>query len=695
MTITVPFPHAERVPIWADEESLIDFAADQERATRSTISFAAVELDGHLRRTIPGLHVRFASADTSPDTSPGASSGSSASPVIALRVEPRGLPSGGFSLRPEKGGVCVSGEDRVGVLYGAYELLRMQGWHWYAPGPEGEVAPDSADRLLLPERPMDRSPAFDLYRGFDSAYASQDSVHLLIWMARNRLNLSSHREATAALGRKLGMLYKNGGHIFEPILDPDRVTPSGRTLWEEHREWYGLPATGERVKEQALRTQFCVSQPDLLDYLAEELLAKIRGPWRAADLIAVWGFDTWGSSCTCPKCRTLGNDTDQMLFLLSALRRSIDAARARGEITGTPRMAGCAYEGTSTLDGPARPIPENLLAAGDCIIYYPIDRSYAFDFSDARSATNQPYARALDSWLDRSPRLPIMLGEYYNVSKFEDLPLVFTSRILRDVPDYRARGARAITYMHLPRLCWAVRTLTQGLYALLAWNTDADGTGYVTEYFAAWYGPSRKAMARAYDLIERGWSYVAEWRAWHASFLDLLLKWDGARPERALAPKNELGTASRAIAEGRSATKLLAEALQIIETAQARERERATAIQAGGAPPGSIEARPRERAAQYERRLGEDRRLVRYGVDTMGLMTATVAYHDALCRDDASAAQEAWAEVERLAVAMDAYWVPVDYEYPGPGLSCRDGLSRTQLRELIGRCRSARQRART
>jgi len=340
-------------------------------------------------------------------------------------------------------------------------------------------------------------------------------------------------------------------------------------------------------------------------------------------------------------------------------------------------MAGCAYEGTSTLHGPERPIPENLVAAGDCIIYYPIDRSYAFDFSDGRSVTNRPYARALTSWLDRSPQLPIMLGEYYNVSKFEDLPLLFTSRILHDLPDYHRRGARAITYMHLPHLSWAVRTLTQGLYAQLAWDPGADGSRYVAEYLAGWYGPSGEAMMRAYELIERGWSHVAEWRAWHASFLDLLLKWDGARPEGPLEAKNELGTAARAIAEGRDAAGLLAEALEIIETAQARERERAAGTSTRS-------------AAKYERRLGEDRRLVRYGLDTMRLMTATVSYHDALSRDDGSAAEAAWAEVERRAADMDAYWIPVDYEYPGPGLSCRDALSRTQLRELIARCRGAR-----
>ncbi len=49
-------------------------------------------------------------------------------------------------------------------------------------------------------------------------------------MAKNRLNLAGYRSLTGALGRKLGILYKNGGHIFESILDPERTTESGETF---------------------------------------------------------------------------------------------------------------------------------------------------------------------------------------------------------------------------------------------------------------------------------------------------------------------------------------------------------------------------------------------------------------------------------------------------------------------------------
>lgn len=40
------------------------------------------------------------------------------------------------------------------------------------------------------------------------------------------------------------MTFNVGGHIFETIVAPDRVMPSGKTLWEECPQWYGLPASG-------------------------------------------------------------------------------------------------------------------------------------------------------------------------------------------------------------------------------------------------------------------------------------------------------------------------------------------------------------------------------------------------------------------------------------------------------------------
>jgi len=224
-----------------------------------------------------------------------------------------------------------------------------------------------------------------------------DSVKLLYWMARNRMDTASYRPQTAALARKLGFQFKNGGHIFEAMMDPDRRMPSGKTLWEEHPEWYGLPENGRRHKQTALKIQFCVSQPELLDFLAKEMAEGLRHQWKEVDILAVWGFDTWGEVCHCPGCNEKGNDSDRMLYFAGELRERLNQeADGVGERV---RFASCSYEGTVTLDPPTRPIPQALVEANDRVICYPIDRSYASPFWDSPDPRNQRYAQALEGWL--------------------------------------------------------------------------------------------------------------------------------------------------------------------------------------------------------------------------------------------------------------------------------------------------------
>jgi hypothetical protein len=91
----------------------------------------------------------------------------------------------------------------------------------------------------------------------------------------------------------------------------------------------------------------------------------------------------------------------------------------------------------------------------------------------------------------------------------------------------------------------------------------------------------------------------------------------------------------------------------------------------------------------YDARLAEDARALRYGLDVIQLMTSLVAYHDARWRDDDLDAAAAWKTAEHAARSLDSYYVPIDYEWPGPGLVCKDGLTRSQLRELMNRCRRA------
>ncbi|MEN6372125.1 MAG: DUF4838 domain-containing protein [Armatimonadota bacterium] len=677
ITIVVPFENAAKeVPIWAHDEESINFQSDILHAVRCTSSFAAVELRKYIERTLSECSVEFSSSQPESGV------------FIKLEVKNPGSLDGVFRLVPEGEGLVIEGSGRTGVLYGAYELLRMQGWRWYGLGQDGEVSPQLVDALTLPENIREYAPSMDIGRGFDFEGMSKDSVELYLWMARNRMNLAAFRPATTKFCEKLGLDTKTGGHIFETILDPNREMPSGKTLWEEHSDWFGLPSSGVRKKGNALSTQVCASNEDSAEFIGKELIKLLKTQWKNSDRVDVWGPDTWGSTCSCEGCKKLGNGTDQTLHILSKLRESVNNALAAGELDRKVALVMCSYEGTSTLEAPTKPIPANLIDSGDYVVFYPIKRCYEHSLFSPECDRNALYGKELAGWYKSDGNIPVMLGEYYNVSKFEDLPLLFTECMARDLKAYHSLGVRGMTYMHIPLVNWAMRTLTQALYAQLIWDADTDVDAFLDEYFTDWYGPYADDMRKAYSNIEEAWLLAASWRAWGASALTSLRSWDGAKPEKELEVDSHLGDSKQAISKGMASVSLLKEALEIIEKCYALEQ---TAV--ARRTPGStqvavnpVQARKLEQANKYAKHLGEDRRLLIYGIDTMALMTLMVQYHQALYDGDRELSESTWRRIESVSKNLDSYYIPIRYDESGPGFESLDALTRTQLRELIYRC---------
>ena len=677
--IILHFPEAEKnTEIWAKEEGGIDFRNEHEIAARCTIAFAATELKNYLVRTLNEVNAEF-SSECKEDAF-----------NIDLKIGSYISQSQCFSIYPMDNGMEIEGEGRIGLLYGGYEFLRMQGWRWLSPGKAGEVMPEVSEKLIVPDKKINYSASMNNGRGFDFEYVSMESEELFLWMARNRLNLVSYRPSTGAFCKKLGMIFKMGGHIFEKILDPGKVMPTGRTLWEDHKEWYGIPSDGIRTKERALSTQFCVCHEDLMEYLGEELLFCLNGKWKEADRVDIWGFDTWGSSCTCSQCVKLGNDTDRTVYLISRMRNILDKALEQNRLSHDVQLVMCAYEGTSSLYPPKNPIPENLIKHADMLVYYPINRCYAHELQDEGCGMNRHYDDALKGWLSKSPTLPVIVGEYYNVSKFEDLPLLFTGTMVRDIPEYYALGVRGMTYMHLPMVNWGVRTLTQVLYAQLCWDVNTDAASFINEYFRMYYGSYGDEMKEVYALVEEAWKYISSWRAWNQkSALSRLLAWNGKKPEKDLELDEHFKTLDHAIAEGKKSVKLMKKALIKMEVVYRKSGSQEDFIKWDGRAiaVNPVQAREMEIQSRYELRIGEDRRLHIYGLDTITLMTEMLNYYNALYGEDAMEAEKAWDMIEKVSGKMDSYFLPIGYEWPGAGIESKDALTRSQLRDLVKRCR--------
>lgn len=679
LTLVLPYADAaRRWRVWALSEQGINFRRDYFRAQRCTMAFAALELRTYLSKSDPDLNI--AVAGKAPRSGR----------FIEMRVAP-GLDDDGFSMVPQGDGMIVDGHGRKGLLNGVYELLHRRGWRWLEPGPYGESAPPPG-RDYWPRSAFTVIPSFQ-YRGMDAFCESQDSNHMLLWMARNRLNFYFRKCVSGKLADKLGMFSRKGGHILQRMLAPERCLPDGKTIWDAHPEWYGVDERGERSKK---RIQLCVSQRPLLEFIGKELLRLLAKELENVDIIDMWGFDSWGKQCACKGCAALGNGADRNLFMLSFLRRCLDRARARGRLNRRVWLNIAAYEGTATLEAPSRPVPENLSRAGDMVIYYPIRRCYRHNLQDRQCGVNDRYRVELAAWGKRASGMVVWAGEYYNVSNFSNLPLLFTSLLPADMRFYYACGARGATYMHLPYVNWAMRALTQLQHARHAWNIDACSQDVVDDYLSRKYELYAAEMRQVYRLIEKGSGNISSWVSCTGCLSSRLKGWDGRTPDREIQPLH-FDSDAVAIKACRRDCAYWREALRRIEKLLARERAR----NVDNIPPDPYykPVNPQEAdALRYydalEYRLSEDCRLMVYGVDTLSLLLKMYEYYRALYLLDVPAADRKWREVERVSAKMAAYWAPITYEHPGVGLVTMDALSRTMLRKCVTRCRGARRAGR-
>lgn len=67
-------------------------------------------------------------------------------------------------------------------------------------------------------------------------------------------------------------------------------------------------------------------------------------------------------------------------------------------------------------------------------------------------------------------------------------------------------------------------------------------------------------------------------------------------------------------------------------------------------------------------------------------MTKIVVYYNDLYQGEKQT-ETLWNHIENIADKLDSCYIPIDYEFPGAGLVSKDGLTRTQLREVLRRCR--------
>ena len=426
----------------------------------------------------------------------------------------------------------IEGKDRVGALYGVYAYLEQLGIHFYGLGEKGTVYPDKP--VGLPQSlNIIKNPSF-LTRGF-WAWEDRGNKDFFLWMAHNRMNLWTSAEKEIHLLKKLGMKLTDGGHsIHEYFFNPyaeypynhirfkgdedkpnDPYAPGDEytgdtngdgklSYFEAHPEWYGLRdgKRSDNIKGNEggnYGDNYCTSNTDATKELAKNFVSGlIDGRWSHADIVNFWMLDG-GKWCECDNCKLQGTYTDRLLAVCDLVLKEMDQALQDGRLQRNVELSTLAY--LETLTPPTRPLSDDFIYKNFSITFFPMERCYVHSFADpACTEVNQILLENYQGWTMGQGRFykgSMFIGEYYNVSSIQSLPVLFPYIMAVDVPWFYRSGARHFHYMHTPTRLWGTWTLNQYLLAQLLWDIEINVDALLNDYFHRYY-PTTTERTRAF-----------------------------------------------------------------------------------------------------------------------------------------------------------------------------------------------------
>jgi hypothetical protein len=431
----------------------------------------------------------------------------------------------------------IEGKDRVGTLYGVYAYLEQLGFSFYGLGEQGTVYPGKLTQL--PQK-MDiiQNPSY-LTRGF-IGLGDRGDKDIYYWMSRNRMNYGDETGKDTPFRKKLGMVLARGGHEVQGLFIPpgkeypynhpkfqgDKSKPkdpyavsneyAGDTngdgklsYFEAHPEWYGLH-NGKRSDKADVSPgdNYCTSNKDATKELAKNLVQSlIDGDWKNVDIVDFWMLDN-GKWCECENCKKQGIFSDRLMDIAYTVQKEIQKAQQEKRLNRNVLLSTLAYH--ETMPAPERPLPKDFDYDHFSVTFSPIERCYVHTMVDpACTEINKSILENYQGWTmgsGRNYKGSIMIGEYYNVSSFKSLPIVFPHIMAADIPWYYRTGAKHFNYMHTPTHVWGTWTLNNYLMARLLWNVETDADSLLNSFFNKYYGDVSNISRNYYQHLEKAYS---------------------------------------------------------------------------------------------------------------------------------------------------------------------------------------------
>ncbi len=279
--------------------------------TPPPVQFAAKELSAFLAKISGGESLKIADAKEPGFYPVFLSTIADKELSEAATVNPDTLENGGFSITARKEGLYIIGGDPLGTLYGAYEILKKYGGiRWIFPGEEGEYF-QIKKSISVPEQKTIQNPYLPFrWMELNSVVVNKPYFDTRTWQVRNYMIpkcLYSHitDKQNGPHMRELGaQVVPISGHILTPLLFGGKYPSKAEMeeMFQKHPDYFPM-INGKRIILDGQKYQPCTSNPELIEIMADSLIAKATQP-DASGLIIIGNNDGTGW-CECDNCKKI------------------------------------------------------------------------------------------------------------------------------------------------------------------------------------------------------------------------------------------------------------------------------------------------------------------------------------------------------------------------------------------------------
>jgi hypothetical protein len=381
-------------------------------------------------------------------------------PLLQKELGENSKTRGAFVLKADKDSIEIAGNDE-GTYYGVLELLEQQGVRWFMPGDLGEVVPQ-LKTIEVKEQSMVQSPSFPS-RWFQMP--GKD------WQMRVRCG---------------GDVFGGGHGIPAPPYRLNKTT--GEYEPKENAEYYSL------VKGKRVPRQHCVSNPKLIEYVANDIIARRT---KGAGPVIALGPNDGGGFCECENCRALDagdydafsgepSVTDRYIWFFNQVLAKV--------LPQYPDTKTAFYIYHTYMRPPLREKPNPHITGALAPIA--LDRVHGFSNPIAPEKSYalwllQEWGKLLPEIYDRS---------YWSNLSDPGFSFVIVSRLRDEIPVSKQLGLKGFRVETFPN--YGPQFPSMYIAGKLMWNSNADVDVLLQDCYDMFFGPASKPMGQYITMMD-------------------------------------------------------------------------------------------------------------------------------------------------------------------------------------------------